>query len=90
MLTYIKHQINRKKKGTPTLISITIILIISVSLIFVFGDTVLKGVLDQLDVVVGEITSADAIYRDDVLHIRINFKHTTGTTIDKIYIYLIL
>ena len=73
-----------RRPAVSTLVITLILLFFTMIMGVTFGSTLVDRVTASLEIMEGEVVAASAIHRDDVLHVRINFKHVLGSGFDRV------
>lgn len=73
-----------RRSAISTLVVTMILLFFTVVMGLAFGGTLLERVNEYMEITEAEVVTATAIHRDDILHVRINFKHVLGSGFDRV------
>lgn len=73
-----------QRSGVSNLVVTLILVVGTLSFGLIYGVNLQDRVNLYLDVMEGEILSATAVYRDDILHVRVDLRHVAGPGFDRV------
>lgn len=75
---------SQNRRAIHSLVVLAILMFFTVIAGLAFGTNLFDRVTGALEVIEGEVVTATALHRGDMLHVRANFKHILGTGFDRV------